>query len=90
MRYDDKTGYIAGIGSAGLEGGQRPKRDRATGLYSYRGWNIKPAGGFCTMRRFLAYKGTMFLWAFRLRDVIAKCDAAERGEITESDRPLYM
>ena len=60
----------------------------------YKGWKIDKRGGFCTMSRFVAFKGNQMLWAFRLYEVKALIDCLDTQEYEALPRlnrePLYV
>ena len=53
----------------------------------YNGWIITTAGGFMTMKRFIAHKGELSHWAFLLRECKEFCDKRDNGETI---RELYL
>jgi len=58
----------------------------------YNGWSIGKVGGFCTVRRYVARKGSLQHWAFLLRECKELCDARDRNEKINALylKPLYI
>lgn len=61
-------------------------------IRNYNGWVIEATGGFCTIKRFIAYKNGQSHWAFLLRDCKEFCDIRDGGgEIKNLYlEPLYI
>lgn len=49
-------------------------------MREYNGWSIETAGGFCTIKRYIARKGKDWHWAFLLRECKNFCDLRNAGK----------
>lgn len=45
----------------------------------YKGWSINKVGGVITHKRYEAYKGDNWHWAFLLRECKELCDIRDNG-----------
>lgn len=63
-------------------------------VVKYKEWEIRGAGGFCTLRHFWASRGAEAFWAWRQQDVKALIDLLEDGKlslvsISDMHRPSF-
>ena len=69
------------------------KRDRS--IHEYNGWKIESVGGYSMMKHFIAEKGELWHWCFKLYECKEVCDLRDAGKENEIEyfklytQPLY-